>query len=604
MSSQGASEQSAKIPLSDSKMVVGAKRPGEELEDDSLVSRKQIKTRDLQSEGNNNHESGTYKIEETEEHMDIVETQSSQVLDKKAIENADVRHIEGGSKKLSMHMVDHNDSVQLDLNTGVCTDENSGYNDAVVSLGDSKRHSSCAKGKAVLEHNCMPLGGNRLDLNAEDVASSANHDPSYTYRSQNSLKIRDTSDSGRTTDRLENKDALKKWKEMKKNGFMSSSYGYGGIPAAPKQRGRKSKSEVFKQKMEQAKKEQVDRFTKMAAPSGLLNGLNPGIINHVRNSKQVHSIIQALVRSEKREHRRQASEMRAESRELSERNTEQENVKFSGVHGSGLSYVVSSHSSMPESNVLSENHFSHHSSALCSSEDRSGCRDSATEERKAYANTSLFSNSKNHSEDDILALKLASSTKVSESTSCLSNEESANGSSVDTLSVKAATVASQWLQLLHQDIKGRLAALRRSKKRVRAVITTELPFLLSKEFPSNQENDPPVKDSVSGYSSNATVELHQSHWSKLFNQMDNALCEEEKQLESWLNQVNEMMLHCDQGLQHVHWNTIFEMQHMGIVNNLRSKINDPEKDLSVRAAAASIYSTCNFLSSRENVSCC
>lgn len=127
----------------------------------------------------------------------------------------------------------------------------------------------------------------------------------------------------------------------------------------------------------------------------------------------------------------------------------------------------------------------------------------------------------------------------------------------------AATVASQWLQLLHQDIKGRLAgefsfidnmtcefyslgdeitqvgcyicgsvaALRRSKKRVRAVITTELPSLLSKEFPSNQENELyVVKDFATGYSSKATAELHQSHWGKLFNQMDSKLSDEEKQL--------------------------------------------------------------------------
>ncbi|XP_021758234.1 uncharacterized protein LOC110723201 [Chenopodium quinoa] len=605
MCSHGASEASGKTPQSDSKMVVGVKRRGEELEDDSHVSRKQIKTRDLQSEGIDTHEPETSKIDEIEEHMDIVETQSSQVLDKNAIENADAIQL-GGSTK-STHLVDHNDSMPLDLNTEMCTDENSGYNDVVVSLEGPKKHSSCAKGKAILEHNRMPLGGgNRLDLNAEDVASSVNHEPFNTHKSQNNQQTRDTSDSGKATGHLEDKDALRKWKEMKKNGFMSSSYGYGGIPAAPKQRGRKSKNEVLKQKMEQAKKEQVDRFTKIAAPSGLLNGLNPGIINHVRNSKQVHSIIQSLVKSEKRANRRQANEVRAESRELSEINTEQDNVKFSGVHGSGLSYGVSSLSSMPESSSLQENHFSQHSSALYSSEDRSGYRDPATEERLTYPNMSLFSNPKNYSEDDILALKLASSTKASESTSCLSNEESANGSSVDTLSVKAATVASQWLQLLHQDIKGRLAALRRSKKRVRAVITTELPFLLSKEFPPNQGNDPCVmKDSASGNPSKATAELHQSHWSKLFNQMDSSLSEEEKQLECWLNQVNEMMLHCDQGLQHVHWNAIFEMQHMGIVdNNLRSKINDPEKDLSVRAAAASIYSTCNFLSSRENVSCC
>ncbi|XP_021861314.1 uncharacterized protein [Spinacia oleracea] len=528
MSSHGDSEASGRIPQSDSKMVVGAKRRGQELEDDSHASRKQIKTRDLQS----------------------------------------------------VH-------------------QSEGYIEAVVSLEGPKKHSSHAKGKAILDHNHMSLDGNHLNLNAEDVASSANHDPLYTHRSQNNQKTKDTSDSGRTTGRLEGKDALRKWKEMKKNGFMSSSNSYGGIPAAPKQRGRKNKNEVLKQKMmEQAKKEQVDRFTKMAAPSGLLNGLNPGIINHVRNSKQVHSIIQALVKSEKKENRRQANEMK--SRELSERNTEQENLNISGVHGSGLSY------SMPESNLLYENHFLHHPSNLFSSGDRTGCRDSVTEQRRSYPNVSLFSNTKNYSENDILALKLASSSKVTESTSCLSNEESANGSSVDTLSVKAATVASQWLQLLHQDIKGRLAALRRSKKRVRAVITTELPFLLSKEFPPNQEIDPyAMKDSTSGYTSKATAELHQSHWSKLFNQMDNSLCEEEKQLECWINQVNEMMLHCDQGLQHVHWNTIFEMQHVGIVdNNLRSKIDDPEKDLSVRAAAASIYSTCNFLSSRENVSCC
>ncbi|KAF6176462.1 hypothetical protein GIB67_011396 [Kingdonia uniflora] len=36
--------------------------------------------------------------------------------------------------------------------------------------------------------------------------------------------------------------------------------------------------------MEIAKKEQVARFSKIAAPSGLLNGLNPGIINHLQLS--------------------------------------------------------------------------------------------------------------------------------------------------------------------------------------------------------------------------------------------------------------------------------------------------------------------------------
>ncbi|KAI3770178.1 hypothetical protein L6452_01302 [Arctium lappa] len=37
-------------------------------------------------------------------------------------------------------------------------------------------------------------------------------------------------------------------------------------------------------------------------------------------------------------------------------------------------------------------------------------------------------------------------------------------------------------------------------------------------------------------------------WGTLFDQMDNALSEEEKHLESSLNQVNEMMVHCGHGL--------------------------------------------------------
>lgn len=77
------------------------------------------------------------------------------------------------------------------------------------------------------------------------------------------------------------------------------------------------------------------------------------------------------------------------------------------------------------------------------------------------------------------------------------------------------------------------AALRRSKKRVRAVISTELPFLISKEFPSNEENDPYVmKSSQEETSVVSSADLHQARWTKLFDQMDKALAEEEKQLVS------------------------------------------------------------------------
>lgn len=100
-------------------------------------------------------EPGASQLEETEEHMDIVETQSSQVLDKNVVENAEARHLEGGSINVSVPLGDRSGSMPLDLNTEVCTDENSGYNNAVVSLDDSRKHSSCAKAKGSVEHNYL-----------------------------------------------------------------------------------------------------------------------------------------------------------------------------------------------------------------------------------------------------------------------------------------------------------------------------------------------------------------------------------------------------------------------------------------------------------------
>jgi hypothetical protein len=87
---------------------------------------------------------------------------------------------------------------------------------------------------------------------------------------------------------------------MKQNGFLSFSHG--GKPM-PKQRMRKSKSDVIKKKMESAKREHEDRFIKIVAPSGLLNILIIGIINYARN-KKMSTIIEAPVRFEKLENAR------------------------------------------------------------------------------------------------------------------------------------------------------------------------------------------------------------------------------------------------------------------------------------------------------------
>ncbi|KAK9167919.1 hypothetical protein Syun_000059 [Stephania yunnanensis] len=365
-----------------------------------------------------------------------------------------------------------------------------------------------------------------LNINVNNTPNSVEQDPFYPYKVPTYLKSRDESECGSTTGPVEEKDSFKLWKEMKQNGFLSSSYGGIPMPNIPKQRGRKKKNDPLMTKMEIAKKEHVTRFTKIAAPSGLLNGLNPGIINHVRNRKQVHSIIEALVRSEKHETRSNSTAI-IPSKTGNKEAHGKEKVHDSS-HDSGATRSVLAHCDEPSTIFTG-----------------------AMEGRECQ----MMSNR----EDETLSLKLSSTTMRSDNTFLI--EESANEASVSSLSVKgksqiqsletlrrdmggrkyllialsfvylAANVAAQWLDLLYQDTKGRLAALRRSKKRVQAVIDTELPFLISKEFSYNQVNDPNVIQSSKALSS-ADGEMHRLRWTALFDQMDKALTEEGKYLVS------------------------------------------------------------------------
>lgn len=75
--------------------------------------------------------------------------------------------------------------------------------------------------------------------------------------------------------------------------------------------------------------------------------------------------------------------------------------------------------------------------------------------------------------------------------------------------------------------------MRRSRKRVRDVITTDLPSLLAKEFSPDQENNSQImKTSAHGFSRCAIADMHRARWIPLFEQMDKALSEEEEQLVS------------------------------------------------------------------------
>lgn len=212
-----------------------------------------------------------------------------------------------------------------------------------------------------------------LDLNAEDTSSSIKNDNAfYPFANFEHVKSRD--------DRAcDENDSVRVWEGLKRNNYMSAPR-----PAKiPKPRGRKKRDDVMKKKMELARKEQIDRFAKVAAPSGLLNGLNPGIITHVRNSKQVHSIIEALVRSE----------------------TIEKNIE--GEHAERMVPLDTSY----------------------------------LEEKRIHGRMHSHYNLTNKDDNDELELKLLSSyTVASENASCLSNEESGNLNSVTSLSSKGCYI--------------------------------------------------------------------------------------------------------------------------------------------------------------------
>lgn len=243
--------------------------------------------------------------------------------------------------------------------------------------------------------NCGKPKSSGLDLNLQDVPVTFNNEPLHHYKNYERDAL---SECGSTCGSMAEKDPMAIWKQMKQNGFLSTSHGGVVVPSMPKPRAKKKGNElVVKKKMEIAKREQVDRFAKVAAPSGLLNDLNPGIINHVRNRKQVHAIIENLVRSSRNKNR----------------NIEHKQDDGTLNHSSG----------------------SQQTSFCWSADNGSGLTD-----REAYfrSKTSYHSSLPiKQREDDVLALKLSSASIMrSENMSSLTNEESANISTVDSLSVK------------------------------------------------------------------------------------------------------------------------------------------------------------------------
>ncbi|CAH2058603.1 unnamed protein product [Thlaspi arvense] len=327
---------------------------------------------------------------------------------------------------------------------------------------------------------------------------------------------------------LEKSDSMRRWMEMKKNGFLSGPLGGVSapsstvstppveIPAAQKQQKNKRRGDSFKKRNEvlpKKEQQQVDRFSNVTAPSGLLTELNPGIINHVRTKKQVCSIIEALIRN--------------------------------------------------------------------------ATDDATVVERNANLNVR-----DSVREDKALAFKLPS-------TGVPDHANTTNPEQATSLAVEAATVASQWLEFLHQDLTGRLSAVQDSRNRVQSILATELPLLVSsRESSSNQDNNTLQMTDTTNTSGDApsdktVTETHQIKWSAKFDQINKSLYDEEKDLERSLNQVKEMQSRCNEGLRQMDEYSPFSSQSSD--SSFGKDGSNMETSMAVQAAAASIFSTCSFL---------
>ncbi|KAG6631054.1 uncharacterized protein LOC122292493 [Carya illinoinensis] len=382
----------------------------------------------------------------------------------------------------------------------------------------------------VLEPNCVTSWCLGSHPNVEALLSIKERDPSNTREIYAIKKSSGASENGSCNAPLEQKDPMKVWQEMKKNGFLS-------LPASQptiKKHVRKCKNDMAKtempsRKMKVAKIEHVDGFPKVSAPSGLLDELNPGIINRLRNRKQVYSIIQALVRSVELENTQSKQHMlfREEIKDCDL--NEGSNALPCGSQVSGWPWPM--YPTRPiHMNSEKKVGVDDLSVALRKSQDHGNDK----EEVKLRSSGTTVSEDANSADETMLTENISS------------QEESEDNGVVSPFDPKA----SQWLGLLCRDIRGRLSALRQSRMRVKDVLQMELPLLISEEFSPIKENE---QFSAPESSLSIILHMHQARWTALFDQMDKVLHEEMNHLEIWLNQVEEVHLLHGQRVTHADW---------------------------------------------------
>ncbi|KAJ6433286.1 hypothetical protein OIU84_017057 [Salix udensis] len=321
---------------------------------------------------------------------------------------------------------------------------------------------------------------------------------------------------------IEEKDAMKVWLELKKNGFLSPS----PLPSSaskpmpksrpapmPNKKRERDRNAGFSEKPELAKVLRVDGLTKVATsasgllkkinpgatpsvgmlptpkkhsemrriggpkgllkvlkveptnmysrispPCGLLNDFNPGIINRIRSSKQVFSVIQDFVRRDT----------------IGNIDIPSKQEKRSGENDT---IGCSNRSSGSDQLRLCSRGPSFHFCVKTEYDEEVG--DLGIAVRRAD----------NEDDKDELKPSLSSVTASENASSCVLDEVPASTARGSSLSREDATAASQWLQCLRHDIARRLEALTHGRTRIQNAIHTELPAIMLEEFSVVQETD-------------------------------------------------------------------------------------------------------------------
>ncbi|CAM6084154.1 unnamed protein product [Calypogeia fissa] len=370
-------------------------------------------------------------------------------------------------------------------------------------------------------------------------------------------------------------------------------------------------------------------FKSLSEPSGLLGSLNPGIIGRVRNSKQIHAILGALIGVASSKEGREATasqdsacvpvmlepegELKVKPVEVQEIFVKEEYVPQQENGGEVARWTTGR---IIETERLPERH---QVDPLPSNVEQSRplevpndtsevlpeCAAGLASVRDEAVNGDHLQEQSESAKDD--------------------NEQELRHTSVIDSSSPAAGLAARWLELLSLDAKGRLSALKRSRSRVQSTLLSG-PFnpesgsadVMAVNPPSTTSAiDMDVLGSQQSVSSDAVTtqtmrdESSQQvdRWRALFTNMDAVLGNEATKLERWLWQIEQMQAFCPSSTTQQSFSAP-EKSHVAFSQGpstsnpeiesqqpqrLPLTIDSIEKELGFSASAASILSTANFV---------